>query len=96
MTVLPITCDAQLFINGEFCDAASGKTMDIVNPATGSVIGRLADAGVQMWIAPSMRRKPPSMRERGAGLPIRSVRASSIASPTCSKRTSKISTSSRR
>ena len=45
MTVLPITYDAQLFINGEFADAASGKTLDIVNPATGVVIGRLADAG---------------------------------------------------
>src|ERR1700693_1709061 len=45
MTVMPITYDAQLFINGEFTDAASGKTLDIVNPATGEVIGRLADAG---------------------------------------------------
>ena len=45
MTVLPITYDAQLFIDGKFTDAASGKTMDIVNPATGAVIGRLADAG---------------------------------------------------
>ena len=45
MTVAPITFDAQLFINGEFTDAASGRTMDIVNPATGEVIGRLADAG---------------------------------------------------
>ena len=44
MSVLPITYDAQLFIDGEFADAASGKTMDIVNPATGVVIGRLADA----------------------------------------------------
>jgi hypothetical protein len=46
MTVVPIAYDAQLFINGEFTDAASGKTLDIVNPATGAVIGRLADAGV--------------------------------------------------
>ena len=45
MTVVPIAYDAQLFINGEFTDAASGKTLDIVNPATGAVIGRLADAG---------------------------------------------------
>src|ERR1700680_1866847 len=45
MTVIPITYDAQLFINGEFTDAASGKTLDIVNPATGVAIGRLADAG---------------------------------------------------
>lgn len=45
MTVMPITYDAQLFINGESADAASGKTMDIINPATGDAIGRLADAG---------------------------------------------------
>ena len=47
MTVAPITFEAQLFINGEFTDAASGRTMDIINPATGEVIGRLADAGAQ-------------------------------------------------
>lgn len=46
MTVRPITHDAQLFINGEFTDSASGKTMDIVNPATGKVVGRLADSSV--------------------------------------------------
>ena len=45
MTVMPMTYDAQLFINGEFVDAASGKTMDIMNPATGEVLGRLASAG---------------------------------------------------
>ena len=36
--------DAQLFIDGQFVDAASGATMDIVNPATGTVIGSLAAA----------------------------------------------------
>ncbi len=45
MKTLPITYHAQLFINGEFTDAASGKTLEIVNPATGGVIGQLADAG---------------------------------------------------
>jgi phenylacetaldehyde dehydrogenase len=45
MTVMPITYDARLFINGEFTGAASGKTLDIVNPATDVVIGQLADAG---------------------------------------------------
>src|SRR6195256_6299605 len=45
MIVLPMTYDAQLFINGEFADAASGKTLQIMNPATGGVIGQLADAG---------------------------------------------------
>jgi len=44
VTVLPITYDAQLFIDGEFTDAAGGKTMDIINPATGGVIGQLANA----------------------------------------------------
>jgi acyl-CoA reductase-like NAD-dependent aldehyde dehydrogenase len=43
MTVRPITHDARLFIDGDFTDAASGKTMDIVNPATGEVLGQLAD-----------------------------------------------------
>lgn len=36
--------DAKLFIDGEFVDAASGNTMDILNPATGGVIGSLAAA----------------------------------------------------
>jgi phenylacetaldehyde dehydrogenase len=45
MTVMPMTYDAQLFINGEFIDAASGRTMDIINPATGEVLGRFANAG---------------------------------------------------
>ncbi|WP_158907209.1 aldehyde dehydrogenase [Burkholderia sp. L27(2015)] len=35
---------AQLFIDGQFVDAQSGKTMDIVNPANGAVIGKLAAA----------------------------------------------------
>lgn len=34
----------QLFINGKWCDAKSGKTIDIVNPATEEVIGQLAHA----------------------------------------------------
>jgi phenylacetaldehyde dehydrogenase len=45
MTVMPMTYDAQLFINGEFTNTDSGKTMDIINPATGEVLGRLASAG---------------------------------------------------
>jgi phenylacetaldehyde dehydrogenase len=45
MKTLPMTYNAQLFINGEFTDAASSKTLEIINPATGGVIGQLADAG---------------------------------------------------
>ncbi|HTI18867.1 MAG TPA: NAD-dependent succinate-semialdehyde dehydrogenase [Trinickia sp.] len=37
--------DTQLLINGEWCDAESGKTIDVVNPATGKVIGHVAHAG---------------------------------------------------
>ncbi len=38
--------DTQLLINGEWCDAASGKTIDVANPATGQVIGKVAHAGI--------------------------------------------------
>lgn len=40
---------AQMFINGEWCDAASGRTYEVTNPATGAVLetvpfGEAADA----------------------------------------------------
>ena len=38
--------DTRLLIAGQWCDAASGKTIDVVNPATGQVIGRVAHAGI--------------------------------------------------
>ncbi|SFN52584.1 hypothetical protein SAMN05444747_13325, partial [Variovorax sp. OV329] len=34
----------RLLINNEWCDAASGKTLDVYNPATGKVIGKVAHA----------------------------------------------------
>ncbi len=36
----------RLFIGGEWMDAASGKTLDVYDPATGEVIASIADAGV--------------------------------------------------
>ncbi len=39
--------DTRLLINGEWCDAASGRTIDVVNPATGKVIGKVAHAGIE-------------------------------------------------
>ncbi|WP_025731743.1 NAD-dependent succinate-semialdehyde dehydrogenase [Carnimonas nigrificans] len=36
--------NVQLYIAGQWCDAAGGKTLDIVNPATEQVIGQLAHA----------------------------------------------------
>jgi phenylacetaldehyde dehydrogenase len=38
---------AQLFIDGKFVDAASGATMDIINPADGSAIGNLSKASAE-------------------------------------------------
>ena len=37
--------DTQLLIANEWLDAASGRTLDVLNPATGTVIGRVAYAG---------------------------------------------------
>jgi len=34
----------QLLIDGKWCDAASGKTLPVVNPATGETIGAFAHA----------------------------------------------------
>lgn len=36
--------DAPLLIDGEWTDAEEGRTLDILNPATGEVIGALASA----------------------------------------------------
>ena len=38
--------DTRLLIDGQWADAASGKTIDVVNPATGKVIGKVAHAGI--------------------------------------------------
>ncbi|MCP1576805.1 aldehyde dehydrogenase [Herbaspirillum rubrisubalbicans] len=36
--------DVQLFINGEWTASASGRTIDVINPATEEVIGKIAHA----------------------------------------------------
>jgi succinate-semialdehyde dehydrogenase/glutarate-semialdehyde dehydrogenase len=38
--------DTRLLIDNEWCDAASGKTLDVINPATGKPIGKVAHAGI--------------------------------------------------
>jgi succinate-semialdehyde dehydrogenase/glutarate-semialdehyde dehydrogenase len=38
--------DTRLLIKGEWCDATSGKTLDVINPATGKAIGKVAHAGI--------------------------------------------------
>ena len=37
----------QLLIDGQWCDAADGRTLPVVNPATGAEIGRVAHAGLK-------------------------------------------------
>jgi phenylacetaldehyde dehydrogenase len=37
----------QLFINGQWCDAASGKTFDTPNPATGETLARVAEGSTE-------------------------------------------------
>lgn len=37
--------DTRLLIDGQWCDAADGKTLAVLNPATGEMIGRVAHAG---------------------------------------------------
>lgn len=37
---------SQSFVDGEWIDADSGQTFDVVNPADGSVVGKVADVGV--------------------------------------------------
>ena len=38
--------DTQLLIDGQWCAAAGGKTLDVVNPSTGAVIGKVAHATI--------------------------------------------------
>ena len=38
--------DTQLLIDGQWQDAADGRTLPVVNPATGAEIGRVAHAGI--------------------------------------------------
>ncbi len=39
--------NTQLFINGQWQEAADGKTLAVVNPASGKEIGRVAHAGIK-------------------------------------------------
>lgn len=41
----PSLLQTQAFINGQWCDADSGKTFAVVNPATGEEIALVADSG---------------------------------------------------
>ena len=69
--------DTQLFINGEWRGGAEGKSIEVVNPATGQVIGRVAHAtradldaaleaverGFGVWSATSAFERSKTMRK---------------------------------
>jgi succinate-semialdehyde dehydrogenase/glutarate-semialdehyde dehydrogenase len=38
--------DTRLLIDNEWVDATGGKTLDVVNPATGKAIGKVAHASI--------------------------------------------------
>lgn len=38
--------DTKLFIDGKWCDASDGRTIDVIDPATTRMIGRVAHAGI--------------------------------------------------
>jgi aldehyde dehydrogenase (NAD+) len=44
-TPVPLRPHYELFIDGEFVPAASGKTFDTINPATGKTLATISDAG---------------------------------------------------
>ena len=67
----------QLFINGQWCNAASGRTLPVVNPATHQEIGTVAyaekadldraleaaDAGFKAWRKVSAFERSKVMRK---------------------------------
>src|SRR5690606_41490506 len=42
----PAYPDTRLLIDNQWVDAADGRTLDVLNPATGQAIGRVAHAGI--------------------------------------------------
>ncbi|SCU90691.1 Alpha-ketoglutaric semialdehyde dehydrogenase [Cupriavidus necator] len=83
--------DTRLLIDNAWCDAASGKTIDVINPASGKTIGRVAHAGIadldralaaaqrgfQVWRAIPASERAATMRRAASLL---RERAASVAS----------------
>ncbi len=49
--------EQQLYINGGYTSATSGRTFETINPANGEVLASVQAAGREMSIAPSPPRK---------------------------------------
>jgi len=66
----PMTIPTQLFINGRFCDASSGKTISLVNPANEEILGHVAAADerdVEAAVAGAQRAYENSWRDLAPG-----------------------------
>ena len=74
----PAYPDTRLLIDNAWVDAQDGRTLDVRNPATGAVIGRVAHAGIvdldRRW------RRPNGVLRCGATPPPKS------APPSCAVR----------
>ena len=57
----------QLFINGQWADAASGKTFVTPNPATGETLANIAEGDARTSTGRCGRPAGRSRRARGAG-----------------------------
>lgn len=57
----------QLFINGQWVDAASSKTFETPNPATGETLARVPRVTRRTSTGRYGRRGRPSRTARGAG-----------------------------
>ena len=60
-----VSSERQMLIGGDWVEAASGKTFEIFNPATGEVLANVAEGEPRTSTARSRRPAPRSRRARG-------------------------------
>ena len=74
--------NTQLFIDGDWCAAASGKTLPVVNPATGDTIGTLAHAE-KADLDRALEARRQGLRDLEEGLAPSSATRSCARPPSC-------------
>jgi hypothetical protein len=80
---LPSARPKQLLIDGDWVEAASGRTFETIDPATEDVLAQVAHGGPRTSSAPCAPRGAPSRPTRsGAGCRPRTAVDSSTASAT--------------
>lgn len=68
-----------MIIDGEICQALSGRTREVISPIDGTVLTTIPDALPKMPSGPSLLRALRSKMDAGRGWRRRSVRRSCIA-----------------